>query len=280
MPVISLSQQLVNFDKEFAMPTKNEELARQQIVSYFQSKVEYYYNLKCDLFGSFLTKTAMPYSDIDLNITFDKPDLTREAVIKLLEEIPTKIVGWEYNLLKDAKIPVLTMNKKSHIVQLTCNTGGVSKSCFMLTFIEKFPNTRLIIQLIKQLLHEHTIDSISCGGLNTYSIFVMMIALFHQFTDLDHNTSHSKLLLRFLEFYTCLDWNSALITGRGVYFNSRQNSLFIEDPMEYGRNLTHSSWQLAKVKDLFSYALDNLNKNSHYPAFLKLTPYKAHESRI
>ena len=279
--IISLEQQLINFNKDFAKPTKTEVVSRNQIVTYFQQKLEYYYHVKCDLFGSFLSKTALPYSDIDLNITMQNSNSSKDEIIALLSDIPSKLEGWEFNLLTDARIPVLTLSKQHFEVQLTCNTQGVSKSVFMLTFLEKFPNTRLIIQLIKHLLHEHQLDNVSSGGLNTYSIFVMMIALFHQFTDLDMYTSHSKLLIRFLEFYTCLDWNHSLITGRGVYFNKLQLDLYIEDPMEYNRNLCNGSWQLSKVKQILVHALDCLNSNiSHqYPSFLKLTQYQAVEQR-
>ena len=271
----SLEQTLFNFNKDYSKPNKNEIVMRQQIVDHFKQKIELFYKLKCDLFGSFLSKTALPYSDIDLNISTESSKSSREDIIELLSDIPSKFEGWEYNLLKEAKIPVLTLCKKNFVVQLTCNTDGVIKSQFMLKFIEKFPNTRLIIQIIKHLLHEHKLDTISSGGINTYSIFVMMVALFHQFTDLDIKTCHSKLLVRFLEFYTCLDWKHSLITARGVYHNPNQSNCFIEDPMEYNRNLIHHSWQLQKAKDLFVYALDHLYKQGRYPAFLKLTPYQA-----
>eukprot|EP00834_Sanchytrium_tribonematis_P004055 NODE_181_length_13917_cov_0.838110.p7 type:complete len:287 gc:universal NODE_181_length_13917_cov_0.838110:8371-7511(-) len=271
----SLETQILNFHKDFARSTKKEVLERQQILAYFVQKIEYFYKLKVELFGSISSNTALPYSDIDLNVTVDKTRSGKDSLVQLLSDIPKKLDGWNYNLLKDAKIPVLTMHKKSFVVQLTCNTDGVAKGEFMKKFIDNFPKTRLIIQLLKHFLHEHDLDSIKNGGLNTYCISVMMIALFHQFTDLSCSTSYSKLLTRFLEFYCCLNWSNALITSRGVYFNEKQVGLFIEDPMEYGRNLSHSSWQIDRVRELFNIALENLHKAGHFPGFLKLTRLQA-----
>uniref|UniRef100_A0A061RAZ6 DNA polymerase sigma subunit n=1 Tax=Tetraselmis sp. GSL018 TaxID=582737 RepID=A0A061RAZ6_9CHLO len=292
--VAALGEEIFRFAGD-VVPTPEEQRRREDAYSAVKIAVASVFpRAEVELFGSEASDLSLHNSDIDvvvLNVETPPPDgrgfptwqrpQVASKLRKILGELRRRGIVSRANVIAQARIPIAKCSTVDGI-ELDISLGNRS-SCLAAEWqrqATEWPLLRPLVLVIKALLKDNHISEVSQGGLGSFSVMNMVLAvLLGSPKDLEVGT----LLLRFLRIFgDDFDYGaSAVSVGRGgfvskasVMYNgynddlcSIQNpgdwsfKLCIEDPTTH-RDISGGSFRIADVRALFQTSLRRLNDKS------------------
>ena len=228
-------------------------------------------------FGSYCTDLYLPTSDIDL-VVFG--EWVRLPLFSLEQEFLKSDIATKDSILVLDKtaVPIIKFIDKATKVKIDISfnqRSGIDSAQIILNFIQQYPLLPPLTMVVKQFLTQRQLNEVYYGGINSYSL-VLMIVSFFQMHPRKHATDASSanlgvLLLEFFELYgrqfNYLKVGISVVNG-GCYFSkdalgingSGENGLlFIQDPLAPNDNASRGCYGFPQVKQAFEHAFNKIH---------------------
>lgn len=131
----------------------------------------------------------MPWSDLNLVVSFRIRSLTEKEVLKHVERFrdfltiqPDFLLNSEVGERKNISILKLNLNqrflnKRVEIIFRRSMIQSVPKTeNIILDYLESYPISRMLFLIVRKILHSSGLDDPAQGGINSFAIFLMIIA--------------------------------------------------------------------------------------------------------
>ncbi|OMJ75100.1 hypothetical protein SteCoe_25837 [Stentor coeruleus] len=215
------------------------------------------------VFGSYGTSLALDTSDIDLVIKLTiLPNRIKiqEYCQHLQETLKTICKVTNIQAITTARIPIVKIKTEDYNLDITYedeNQSHQGTATINLTknFICLCPMLKEITLVCKKLLYVNELNSSYHGGLNSYSLFLWIVAFFNSLKC--HEPDLGKILMMFLDFYgnhfDPTTTGISVVNGGSMYtlpFLCFENAVTI-DPLS-GFNITGNLYKVKEILALFS----------------------------
>lgn len=225
-------------------------------------------------FGSLCTGLYLPTSDIDIVVMGEWLRLPlyslEEAFLKAEIAIEDSII-----VLDKTTVPIIKFTDKATEVKVDISfnhAGGLHSAQLICQYIQEFPLLSPLAMVIKQFLVQRQLNEIYYGGINSYSLILMLVSFFqiHARNEAKEPTANlGVLLIEFFELYgRQFNYTKVGISlnGGGCYFpkealeNGIEDSLlYIQDPLEQSENACRGCYGIMQVKLAFEHAFNHLH---------------------
>ncbi|XP_019437394.1 PREDICTED: uncharacterized protein LOC109343514 isoform X2 [Lupinus angustifolius] len=205
------------------LPNQYSETKRNSIVSYLQRLIMNSVPCQVFTFGSVPLKTYLPYGDIDLTAFSQnqniKDTLVHEVRRVLESEIKNK--NAEFHVKEvcyiQGEVPILKCLVDIFVVDISFNqTSGLCTLCFFEEVDNLIAHNHLFkcsIILIKAwCFHESRILGANRGLISSYGLEVLVLYIFHIYSDIFAFSGPLEVLFRFLDFFSKFDWKNYIIS--------------------------------------------------------------------
>ena len=227
-------------------------------------------------FGSYCTDLFLPTSDIDL-VVFG--EWVRLPLFSLEEEFVKSDIAVEGSILVLDKtaVPIIKFIDKATEVKVDISfnqMGGIKSAQMILRFIQQYPLLPPLAMVIKQFLTQRQLNEVYYGGINSYSLLLMIVSflqLHPRKQATDSNANLGVLLIEFFELYgrnfNYMKVGISVLNG-GCYFPKEALStngvsevglLYIQDPLNDGENASRGCYGIQQVKQSFEHAFNRLH---------------------
>ncbi|CEG70706.1 hypothetical protein RMATCC62417_06552 [Rhizopus microsporus] len=261
-----LSQEILDFEKYIA-PTDHEQRLRSDALNMIQRLIESMFSPMpvVEAFGSFVTSLALPSSDVDIVIRFDKPVMPRNILNKIYREAKRRIMFKRSEFIRAAKTPIITGCLRNGVSVDISVQGNVTSSERTVTWIKEYPELKPLFMVLKQSLSAFRLRNVwtfeplsaKTAGLCNFGLICLIVSYLqlHKPTDITSTDPeyYGRLLLGLLDYYAH-DFNASKhiisVSDEGKYYPIREmnnvlgdyyyetGKLFIINPDEPGRNVT------------------------------------------
>ena len=179
-----------------------------------------------DIIGSRATNLADPLSDLDINVSHpDQLEVGKESVEdapfrvlnqlekkfqtsrKLPQSASNQIQMQVY--LKHARIPILLCHHKGTglPIQIQSTPRTFDSREYVKSALREFPSLRCLFKVLKQLLQMRGLTVGSSGGITSYPLLQMIVAVLKFAGGRFHPTDVGNHFLFFLDFYSNIDFS-------------------------------------------------------------------------
>jgi len=277
---VSLHQEIILFF-ELMKATPEEERMRKDLVTRLTSLISKLWPAaKTTLYGSCLTGTCLPMSDVDIVVSVDTPYPPLQVLADALRRnFPFEAM----ELLTTARVPLIKLcdSTTKLVVDISFNQNtGPHNSEAVLELMKKYPETKPLVFVLKYLLYWHAMNEVYSGGLGSYALTLMIVSYIQKHSDSvkrvpaqdggEDQADLGQLLLGFLHFYGFeFDYETQGISvlEDGSYFSKQERGWFIvdkpyllalEDPCDTENDVGKSAFNITGVTMLFRQAYDQL----------------------
>lgn len=287
MPVVKLHEEICDF-VDFISPTREEHLARSQVVLRVKDVIDAMFNkkgkkvAKVHVFGSYETRLYLPSSDIDIVVEWDSEKLTDAEARPPLKKLASEIVKsgiaerGRCKALMQARIPLVKFTDRAtnFSVDISFNTKGIDGVKYINAQLSQHAALRPLALVLKQFLEQRALNEPYTGGLGSYSLVCMLVSFFQmhplvQAKLIRPEENLGVLLLDFLELYgrqfnydcvgiSVLRHSYFDKSDRGWQNERRSGILSIEDPQNPENDLCKASFCFATVRQSFGHAFSML----------------------
>lgn len=228
-------------------------------------------------FGSFCTDLYLPTSDIDV-VVFG--EWARLPLFSLEQEFLESDIAVKDSILVLDKtaVPIIKFIDKATKVKVDISfnqESGIQSAHVIRSFIQQFPLLPKLAMLIKQFLTQRQLNEVYYGGINSYSLTLMVVSFFQlhpRKLASDPSTANlGVLLIEFFELYG-RQFNymkvGISVTDGGCYFSKEalgingtgeNGLLFIQDPLSPSENASRGCYGFLQVKQAFEHAFNRLH---------------------
>lgn len=226
------------------------------------------------VFGSVWNSLYLPTSDIDLVVLGQWSQL---PLFSLEEDFLTADIALEGSILVLDKttIPIIRFIDKITEVKVDISfnrDSGIESAKLISSFIQQFPVLPKLVLIIKQFLTQRNLNEIYYGGINSYSIILLIVSFLqlhprYKAATVDANVG--VLLIEFFELYgRHFNYMKTGITvlDDGSYFAKTdmdspddRSLLYIIDPTDPQGNASRGCYGMWQVKQAFEQAFLRLN---------------------
>ncbi len=226
------------------------------------------------VFGSVWNSLYLPTSDIDLVVLGQWNQL---PLFSLEEDFLTADIALEGSILVLDKttIPIIRFIDKITEVKVDISfnrDSGIESAKLISSFIQQFPVLPKLVLIIKQFLNQRNLNEIYYGGINSYSIILLIVSFLqlhprYKAATVDANVG--VLLIEFFELYgRHFNYMKTGITvlDDGSYFAKTdmdspddRSLLYIIDPTDPQGNASRGCYGMWQVKQAFEQAFLRLN---------------------
>lgn len=226
------------------------------------------------VFGSVWNSLYLPTSDIDLVVLGQWNQL---PLFSLEEDFLTADIALEGSILVLDKttIPIIRFIDKITEVKVDISfnrDSGIESAKLISSFIQQFPVLPKLVLIIKQFLTQRNLNEIYYGGINSYSIILLIVSFLqlhprYKAATVDANVG--VLLIEFFELYgRHFNYMKTGITvlDDGSYFAKTdmdspddRSLLYIIDPTDPQGNASRGCYGMWQVKQAFEQAFLRLN---------------------
>lgn len=155
------------------------------------------------VYGSYATKLHLPSSDIDLAVC-EATGTSLEILTRLEGEVKAMEGVHKANLITSASVPLLKisffLNKMNINVDISVQDSK-HKGLECCNFVKKVLNTykpiRAMVMVLKRLFYVCKFNEAYKGGLNSYSLFLMVTS----YLQISSHESPSEAVLGFLSYF-------------------------------------------------------------------------------
>lgn len=232
---------------------------------------------RVEVFGSFITGTFLPTSDIDLVVFGQWASL---PLFSLEEDFKMADIAVEESILvlDKTSVPIIKfIDKLTEVkVDISFNQETGLKSAEVITsFIQQYPILPKLILVLKQFLAQRNLHEVFHGGISSYSLILLIVSflqLHPRTNSTDANANLGVLLIEFFELYgrnfnymkTGID-----VRNGGRYFPKEEvhhedgsadhSLLYIIDPTSATDNASRGCYGMWQVKQAFEHAFLRLH---------------------
>jgi len=278
---IVLHYEILAFER-LLRPTVEEHQSRIEFISVVRTHVNTIWpDAKIHVFGSFASGLYLPNSDIDISILdTPNPGSKKElhALAKSLRTDQERIRRIE--VIGKARIPIIKAESRKNTkesVPIKCDISfGMNNGLFNVSksiqYQKEFPQLRPLLVVLKYFLQSKKLNEVFSGGLNSYSLMLMIISHIQLYRSNFKNgqSNLGGLLLNFLDLYGRIFnyfQTGIYTTNGGGYFEkferfpfepSRPGHLCIQDPLDANNELGRNSYNIIHIRECFRRAYQTL----------------------
>jgi DNA polymerase sigma len=213
--LLRLHQEVLDFTNWVSL-TSDEQSRRESFINRLNGVCKSLWpRSKVVPFGSFYTDLSLPTSDVDvsvIHVPVEHDELVeigclRKLANRLLEEQQVSFI----ELRESAKIPILRIKDREapHCeidISLNSEAPQATSKFIVRNAIEKYPQFRPLVLLIKSFLYQRNLADTFTGGVGSYLLSCLVLAFLQQHAisfqpRLAELTSLGHLLFDFLSFY-------------------------------------------------------------------------------
>ena len=292
----------INNDDIFPLKKKLNSVVLKVINQSINTSLKRYNIINLIVYGSQASGLSLPESDIDLLlIYYDSNDSLEKFISDLynillnskkfnnvisLPKASSPVIKIEYKINSYSQyddISLIHMDISFHNIYPNRNTIYFTPSLLIVKYIQKsveyLPQSKNIIIVLKKYLKNLGLNNYYTGGLNSFSIFLMVFA-FYKYeikilgNDLVNNYYIGQFLVQFLDFYSKFDFNKYIIDiNKDIPFiikstfnenkNMKQNdnsNAVILDPFTLN-NIACNSFRICEIQQKFDSLKQNLLVN-------------------
>lgn len=272
--IIGLHEEILDFHS-YIQPRRCERYMRLQVFDKVKRIIlgQWPHAQVC-LFGSFCTCLYLPTSDIDVCvmgewIKFPLFSL-EEALLKADIAIEDSIL-----VLDKTTVPIIKFIDKATEVKVDISFNqhtSIHSFQFICHCLQQFPLISPLAMVIKQFLNQRQLNEVYYGGINSYSLILMLVSFFqlHPRNQSSEPTANLGVLLtEFFELYgrqfNYTKVGISVLNG-GYYFpkealeNGMEDGLlYIQDPLSLSENSSRGCYGIMQVKQSFEHAFNELH---------------------
>jgi len=301
-----LSENIVNFyneiiyenDKIFPFKKKLNSIVLKVINNSLNTLLKPYNIINLIVYGSQASGLSLPESDIDLLLIYC--DSNNNSLDKFISELynilltskkfnnvislpkaSSPLIKIEYeinsynNYYNNNNISLIHMDISFHNIYPNKNTIYYTPSLLIVKYIQKsieyLPQSKNIIIVIKKYLKNLGLNNYYTGGLNSFSIFIMVFA-FYKYeikilgNDSVNNFYIGQFLVQFLDFYSKFNFNEFIINiNKDIPFiikdkDKYKSNAVILDPFTLN-NIACNSFRICEIQKKFDSLKENLLVN-------------------
>ena len=301
-----LSENIVNFyneiiyenDKIFPFKKKLNSIVLKVINNSLNTLLKPYNIINLIVYGSQASGLSLPESDIDLLLIYC--DSNNNSLDKFISELynilltskkfnnvmslpkaSSPLIKIEYeinsynNYYNNNNISLIHMDISFHNIYPNKNTIYYTPSLLIVKYIQKsieyLPQSKNIIIVIKKYLKNLGLNNYYTGGLNSFSIFIMVFA-FYKYeikilgNDSVNNFYIGQFLVQFLDFYSKFNFNEFIINiNKDIPFiikdkDKDKSNAVILDPFTLN-NIACNSFRICEIQKKFDSLKENLLVN-------------------
>ena len=292
----------INNDDIFPLKKKLNSVVLKVINQSINTSLKRYNIINLIVYGSQASGLSLPESDIDLLlIYYDSNDSLEKFISDLynillnskkfnnvisLPKASSPVIKIEYKINSYSQyddISLIHMDISFHNIYPNRNTIYFTPSLLIVKYIQKsveyLPQSKNVIIVLKKYLKNLGLNNYYTGGLNSFSIFLMVFA-FYKYeikilgNDLVNNYYIGQFLVQFLDFYSKFDFNGYVIDiNKDIPFiikstfnenkNMKQNdnsNAVILDPFTLN-NIACNSFRICEIQQKFDSLKQNLLVN-------------------
>ena len=272
----------INNDDIFPLKKKLNSVVLKVINQSINTSLKRYNIINLIVYGSQASGLSLPESDIDLLlIYYDSNDSLEQFISDLynillnskkfnnvisLPKASSPVIKIEYKINSYSQyddISLIHMDISFHNIYPNRNTIYFTPSLLIVKYIQKsveyLPQSKNMIIVLKKYLKNLGLNNYYTGGLNSFSIFLMVFA-FYKYeikilgNDLVNNYYIGQFLVQFLDFYSKFDFNKYIIDiNKDIPF-------IIKSTFNENKNMKHNDNSNAVILDPFT--LNNIACNS------------------
>ena len=306
-----LSENIVKFyndimiinDNIFPLKKKLNSIVLKVINQSINTSLKQYNIINLIVYGSQASGLSLPESDIDLLlIYYDSNDSLEKFIADLynilinskkfsnvisLPKASSPVIKIEYKINSysqyNDEISLIHMDISFHNIYPNKNTIYFTPSLLIVKYIQKsveyLPQSKNVIIVIKKYLKNLGLNNYYTGGLNSFSIFLMVFA-FYKYeikilgNDLVNNFYVGQFLVQFLDFFSKFNFNKYIIDiNKDIPFIIKSNftenqnmkksdnsNAVILDPFTLN-NIACNSFRICEIQDKFDSLKQNLLVN-------------------
>ncbi|OIV96810.1 hypothetical protein TanjilG_08671 [Lupinus angustifolius] len=230
------------------LPNQHLEDMRNSVVAYLRRLIMNSVPCQVFIFGSVPLKTYLPDGDIDLTAFSDNQEFKDSLVhaVRGVLESEQKNVNAEFRVKEvqciEAEVTVLKCLVDKFVVDISFNQiSGLCKLCFL----EEVDNLiahyhlfkRSIILIKAWCFHESRILGAQHALISSYALEVLVLYIFHLYSDKLTFAGPLEVLFRFLDFFSKFDWQNYIISLWGPIPISSLPNIKAEPPHSHCREL-------------------------------------------
>jgi len=293
---------MINNDDIFPLKKKLNSTVLKVINQSINTSLKKYNIINLIVYGSQASGLSLPESDIDLLlIYYDSNDSLEKFISDLynilltskkfnnvisLPKASSPVIKIEYKINSYSQyddISLIHMDISFHNIYPNKNTIYFTPSLLIVKYIQKsveyLPQSKNVIIVLKKYLKNLGLNNYYTGGLNSFSIFLMVFA-FYKYeikilgNDLVNNYYIGQFLVQFLDFYSKFNFNKYIIDiNKDIPFiikstftenkNMKQNdnsNAVILDPFTLN-NIACNSFRICEIQQKFDSLKQNLLVN-------------------
>ncbi|KAJ9445849.1 Poly(A) RNA polymerase cid14 [Diplonema papillatum] len=263
---------------KYLRPTHEEDFMRKKVVLDLTAIAdELFPGSRVLSFGSVVTGLILPMSDVDMTIMYpvveDDADALHTAMDKLADYIAQKGLCDEAypQVIKQTKVPIVKFTHRETWIDVDVSfnaPNGRVNSEMVAQYCARLPIAKPMIMLVKYFLQQRSMNEPFTGGLGSYAVSLMVIALLQHHPAFQPGGDPSEvglggLLMDFFRFYGVLfDYHTAgiSIAPAPQFFPKSQqerndrSAFLLKDPQNEANNVTASARQLTSIKSAFHHA--------------------------
>lgn len=269
--IIKLTKELIEVYNQIKL-NYFEFNKRTVVFNKYKKIIENEFECIVEPYGSYKTRTMVDKSDIDITIlcnSTEKYNLSKEYANEILSRVYMLLIE-NVNVKKSiihirkAKIPIIKFCdlKYGYNIDISVNKiDAIENANYMIKELEKKPDMRYFIILLKYFMKLKRLSDASTGGLCAYAQFLMILN-FLQVHPLVRNDNPligenlGSLFMDFFQFYGIdFPYEKLIISvlGHGSKINNT-NGIYIEDPMKQGNNVARVCIFMSRIQHLYLYS--------------------------
>jgi len=280
LPLVTLHNEILDFC-DLCFPSVKEQAMRDQVIEDITAAIhEVWPEAEVCVFGSELTKLALPTSDIDLTCLNFPEEPNKKHLHRVGEILKKKGLIDYLDVIDGAKVPIVKIRHKESQVHSDISfnqPGGMKTGNFVKNFMQKYPPIRPLLIVLKQFMHQRELNVTYTGGVGSFLLQLMVISF------MQHHVRNAmkmgkpfqynlgSLLLEFLELYgKTFNYVTTGISVRnsGSYFNKRNAGcvnvqrpglICVENPEDPSADVGRNSFKILQIRRVFEHAFNRLS---------------------
>lgn len=261
----------------FISLTEEEIALRSSVINEVQCLIRQEYpQARVQYFGSQLSKTTTPSSDLDLVVlNVDETD-SKNHLITIAEILKRANIVSYLEIISTAKVPIVKFDHRASSLSvdiLVNNDDGLRSGKLVQRLSREFPPLRALIIVLKTFLSQRKLNDTYTGGIGSFVLSVMIVSFLQHrqkllaFQQIENGTWNlATLLLDFFYLYgTTFNYEEVgiSIVDGGSYFPKRSRQwynpqrpslLAIENPLYPDIDMGKSSYNINRIKRTFDHA--------------------------
>lgn len=257
-------------------PTPEDHSMRKMLINDIRKVIQHLWpRAVIEVFGSFCTGLYLPSGDIDLVVFGNWPQelLRNKRAYYCLANCLGKSNHVKKNsvqVIGFAKVPIVKFEDSRYHISFDISFNvfdGLSGVIYLKKQLTEYPCLRILIMLVKQMLHEKELNTVYRGGLSSYSLYMMIISFLQRHPRIDILQSSTEvniavLLIEFFDLYgskfnydtVCLSVIDGTYRTRDDFYREyglshpTRASICIQDPCALQNDIGRGSFCMSEIK--------------------------------